>query len=310
MNDLTNSLALLGKPYTLTKSRIGAVTKVFSQVYLCDPRALKELFDKVNEKLGQLNPSDVKFSFLISYSDKTHHDGVVGDLQNFDKIATGKQTERVVLHWAAEHLIDGHENETSITVRISNPINPLVFLQAALSKSPNDIDNLEFEMGSTCATVNGSGQIYAEEVFHSINLWVEARNKPHPFMSVHRIYGKYEWLIDQLSLSILPILVLSGACAYFHALFEEKALIALAPVLFGGFMILRDFGRGLNSKMAYWANKSKFFSVFQLTNGDDDALAKVAASSKNSCIKLGLSAAGSLILNVLAGIICFYLLKS
>jgi len=300
----------MGKPYTLTKSRIGAVTKVSNQVYLCDPKSLKELFDRINEKLTQLNPTDVKFSFLISYSDKTHHDGMVTDLQNLNKITTGKQTERVVLHWVAEHSIQGQENETTITVRVSNPINPLVFLQAALSKSPNDIDNLEFEMGSTCATVNGSGQIYSEEVFHSISLWIEARNKPHPFLSVHRIYAKYEWFIDQLSSSILPLLLLSGACAYSFSTFEEKTLIALSAILFGGFVVLRDFGRALNSKMAYWANKSRVFSVFQLTNGDDDALAKVAASSKNSCIKLGLSATGTLVLNVIAGIICYILLKS
>lgn len=310
MNDLTQPVTILSKPYTLTRSKIGAVTKVFKEKYICDPNSLRELFERVGEKLEQLKPIETEFSFLISYSDQTHHDGVIADLHNLKLIPTGKQTERVVLQWTANHLIDGEENETSLTLRISNPINPLVYLQAALSKSANDIDNIEFEMGSTCVTVNGAGQMYAEEVFHSIKQWIESRNKPHAFLSIHKLYGKYEWLIDELSPSFLPLLLLGASSLAAHKYLDLKTLVAVSPILFGLFVVARDYGRILNSKMVYWANKSKTFSMFLLTNGDSDALSKVAASSKNSCIKLGVSSFFSLLLNIAAGIICYILLRS
>ena len=163
MNDLTNTVTTLGKPYTITKSRLAAITKVFDDKYICDLGSLREIFDHIAEKLAPLSPKkDPEFSFLISYADKTHQDGVVDDLNNLNQIPTGKQTDRVVMRWSVVHDVNGEDNDLSITIRISNPINPLVFLQAALSKSPNEIDNVEFEMGSTCVTVDGAGQSYAD----------------------------------------------------------------------------------------------------------------------------------------------------
>jgi len=162
MDVLESSVAVLGRPYAITRSRLGAITKVYKEQYICDLPALKELLHSIGEKLVGLQ--DVKgtptFSFLISFSDQTHHDGTAGHLQGLTTIAIGKQTQRIVMRWVLKHQIDTIDNELSITIRISNPINPLVFLQAALSKSPNEIDNMEFEMGSTCVTVDGAGHSY------------------------------------------------------------------------------------------------------------------------------------------------------
>ena len=310
MSDLEQAVALLGKPYTLTRSRIGVITKIFEDNYICDANALRELFETVGEKLDQLTPENVRFSFLISYSDKTHHDGVIADLQEMATLPTGKHTERAVLKWVAVHKNDGYPAELTVTVRIANPINPLVFLQAALSKSANDIDNLEFEMGSTCVTVDGSGQMYADEVFHAIKGWIEARNKPHRIMDFSRTYKKFEWYIDQFNVTILPLLALSGFALFSYNTNDLRLQAALAPLAIGFFIVIQGLGGKLNVKMDEWSRRSRFFSVFQLTNGDVDVLTKLAARSKNSSIKLVASWAISLALNILAGVICFYLLKA
>ncbi|MFN7938512.1 MAG: hypothetical protein U0R19_34610 [Bryobacteraceae bacterium] len=198
MEDLTNTVAVLGKPYAITRSRLGAITKVYVAQYVCDARALRELFQTIGEKLNAVPKAQTpKFSFLISFSDQTHHDGVPEDLRSMSPIPVGKETERVVIKWVVVHKIDEVDNELSVTIRISNPVNPLVLLQAALSKSPSDLDNFEFERGSTCVTVDGAVQGFADEVFLRVQRWIEARNKPHSALSVDKVYSKYEWYIDQ-----------------------------------------------------------------------------------------------------------------
>lgn len=49
VNDLANAVSVLGKPYTITRSRLGAVTKVFDEKYICDIPALKEIFNSIGE---------------------------------------------------------------------------------------------------------------------------------------------------------------------------------------------------------------------------------------------------------------------
>ena len=308
MNELVSSLAVLGKPYTITRSKLGAITKVYTDQYLCDLPAVKELVHTIGEKLSAIKATkNQEFSFLISFDDKTHHDGVLSDLQNAGAVPIGKRTDRVVMRWAVEHLIDGHSNELSITVRVSNPINPLVFLQAALSKSPSDIDNFEFEMGSTCVTVDGADQGYSDEIFLKVQNWIKARNKPHAFLNIHDFYIKKEWYMDQLNYSLLPFLAVSLASGYFYSKYPDTFLPALPPML-AGFFVLRTLGSRLNQKMAAWARRAKHISLFQITNGDVDFLTKLDATSKNSVIKLSLSGLVSIALNVIAAVFCYKVL--
>ncbi len=308
MNELVNSLAVLGKPYTITRSKLGAITKVYTDQYLCDLPAVKELVQSIGEKLALINTTkNVDFSFLISFDDKTHHDGVLKDLQNASSVPIGKKTDRVVMRWSVEHLIDGQSNELSVTVRISNPINPLVFLQAALSKSPGDIDNFEFEMGSTCVTVDGADQGYSDEIFLKVENWIKARNKPHAFLNIHDFYIRKEWYVDQLNYSLLPFLAISLASTYFYSQYPVNFLPAVPPLI-AAFFVLRTLGSKLNQKMSAWARRAKHISLFQITNGDIDYVTKLDATSKNSFIKLFFSGLISITLNVVAAVFCYKVL--
>lgn len=308
MNDLTNAVAVFGKPYTITRSRLGAVTKLYDDKYICDIASLKEIFSSIGEKLNEIQPIRTpEFSFLISFNDKTHHDGLATDLNSLQSIPIGKQTDRVVMRWNIAHLIDSAENELSVTIRISNPINPLIFLQAALSKSPSDIDNLEFERGATCVTVDGAGQLYADEIFLRVQNWINARNKPHAFTSAHEKYIKYEWALDQLNYTLLPFLTCLAVTLLSYNELSIKQLTAATPLIVVLFFIARSLGRKLNSMMDFWARRTRYLSLFQLTNGDQDAITKLAAKSMNSLYKLLGSTIGSFILNLAAGIFCWWL---
>ena len=308
MDELVNSVKILGRPYSITRSRLGAITKVYKDRYICDLPSLKELFQSIGEKLSGIQAKGTpSFSFLISFSDQTHHDGGVVDLQGPSTIPIGKQTERTVMRWQVKHEIDGFENELTITIRISNPINPLIFLQAALSKSTTEIDNVEFEMGSTCVTVDGANYAYADEVFLRVKNWMDARNKPHPCIQVEKFYSKYEWWIDQLNSSIMPLLVIATLSLYMASKLSQSEQITGMPILIALFFIVGSVGRHINVSMGDWAKRSSSISLFLITNGDADAMTKSAANAQNGLLKLVSSGVLSFVLNVAAGLLCWWL---
>ena len=309
MSDLQNSVAILGKPYVVTRSKLGAITKIFDEKYTCDLKALKDLFGDIDEKLQRSNPTEVpKFSFLISFDDKTHQDGITADFHSLSTLSTGKLTDRVVLQWSVMQEIDGMENELSITVRIANPINPLMFLQAALSKSPSELDNTEFESGATCVTVNGATQSYSDEIFLIIKKWAEGRNKPHMSVKVSKIYDRFEWLVDQFNSVVLPTLLVSCLSFWLIAETDQTSYVSFVPMFFGLFYILRAVANKANSKMAYWARKSSYIGTFQITNGDVDGVTKMMSDAQHGAIKLIASTTFTLVLNISAGILCWYIL--
>ncbi len=309
MNSLQTAVAPLGKPYTVTRSRLGAITKVMEDRYVCDLTALKELLQSIGEKLGGV-PDQTKnpeFSFLISFNDQTHHDGVSQELRDLQTIPIGKQTDRVVLRWTIFHKIDDIDNELTLTIRISNPVNPLIYLQAALSKSANDIDNIEFEMGATCATVDGATHAFADEIFLRVQNWIKARYKPHPYVSIGELYSKYEWYLDHINLVVLPALVVAIVSILVSTNYATNIVLAANPVIFCLYFALQPLAGLVNSKMAKWAKKSKYISLFQITNGDRDALSKIAATARNSFLKLAVTQVASFALNVAAGVVCWKL---
>lgn len=310
MNDLQTVLAPLGRPYTITRSRLGAITKVMEDRYICDLSALKELTSSISEKLSGISTQtkSAEFSFLISFDDQTHYDGVAEELRNLTIIPIGKKTDRVVLCWRVFHKIDDIENELTLTIRISNPINPLVYLQAALSKSATEIDNIEFERGSTCASVDGATHSFADEIFLRVQNWIKARNKPHPYINIGKFYSKYEWYLDYLNSVVLPILVVAIVSYYVSEKYPTNVILAATPVIICIYFSLQPIASRLNRKMAIWAKKSEYISLFLITNGDNDAVTKLAATAKNSFIKLTFTTVISFSLNVAAGIVCWKLM--
>ena len=96
---------------------------------------------------------------------------------------------------------------------------------------------------------------------------------------------------------------------YGYQNYDLKQLTAAGPLIVITFFVARNLGRKLNSMMDMWARRTRYLSLFQLTNGDQDAVTKLAAKSMNSLYKLVGSTAGTFLLNIGAGIICWLLTK-
>ncbi|PTN08863.1 hypothetical protein [Nitrosomonas aestuarii] len=299
--------SLIAKPYSVSTSKLGAVTKLYTDKFICNEKAILRIHSQICEKLGTLHPSSNGLQYIVSFTDRTHFEH--NDFQYLNNTInhSEKCTERLILNWAISHKIGDIPNELSVIVRLSNPVNPLLVIQAALSKSPSELDNFEFEHGSSVSvSITGATQMFAEEIFSIIGKWIEGCIQPQPFITFNRFLRKHHGKIEFLNYWLFPILCIT---AYFLFL-KEQSIENMIPLLLLGIIgheYLRRLASSLNSRVDRWNRTSSSFSIFDLTGGDANQQTKFIADSKNSTIKLIIANTISFILSVLAGYTVFLL---
>jgi len=302
-NDLQDFTKILPSPYLITKSRLGSNTKLIDEKFICSPRQLSTLHDSIGEKILSFKPKKIGFQYLISFTDNTHFEN--NNLEALEKrISTSnKSTEKLILNWVIGHEFDGIENELSITVRISNPINPFAILQAAMSRDHSDADRLDFENGSVSVSINGATQNTGEEIFAIVTRWAAACPQPQSITAINKIIKKHLTKIQFLNYWIFQILYTACAFLYLRK-YAAVPLQSYSFLAFVGFFFIRSASQHLNQKISYWCDASGKFSVFSITGGDNNQQTIIAAKSKNSTIKLLFSVFFSFSLNLIAGYFC------
>ena len=300
LQDLTKTLP---HPFVFTRSRLGSNTKLIDTKFICGPIQLNNLYESMGEKILSFQPKKAGFQYLISFTDNTHYEDNSLDALEKRISSSSKSTDKLILNWVVGHDFEGIENELSITVRISNPMNPFVVLQAAMSRDHSDVDRLDFENGSVSVSINGATQNTAEELFAIVARWALACPQPQSIIGINKTIKKHFKKIEFLNYWVFQILY--TVCAFFflkyHAadLLQPYSFLALV-----GFFFIRSASQYLNQNINYWSDASLKFSVFSITGGDNNQQTKIAAKSKNSTIKLILSVIFSLFLNLIAGYFC------
>ena len=297
LQDLTGTLA---KPYTVTRTKLGSTTKVIDEIFVCSPKEIQTLFTSIGEKLNSFNPSKAGFQFLVSFTDSTHYEN--NDLSSLsERVASSeKSTDKLILNWSIGHEYDGIENEMSITIRISNPMNPFVFLQAALSRNHMEMDQVEFNSGSVSISINGATQNSAEEIFSIVDRWAKACPQPQSITKLNETIYENTDKISFLNYWVFPVLYVICAFYYLKSL-PIETIQAYSFTAFALFMFIRAGAKKVNGKIEKWSIKSHRFSLFMITGGDTNQQTKIAAASKNSTIKLVASVILSFAVNVAAG---------
>ena len=304
--NLQQLVPVLARPYTVTQSRLGTITKVFEDTFLCTVPSLHTLQQSIEEKLGAFRPSSYGFQYLISFSDKTHYENE--QLESLERVVenSSKKTDRLILKWAITHDIDGIDNDLTVTVRITNPINPWIMLQAAMSKSTEDIDNLDFARGAVSVAAEGASQITAEEIFSIVGKWIDSRPQPQYIIGFHKLIERNQGLLAFMNSWLLPSIFVIAA--YFFLLkLQTPYLVPATFLALVGHTYLRSIANAVNRHIGVWAMTSSLFSIFQLTGGDSNQLAKFASRSRNSTLKLAATVVGSFTSNVGAGILAAWL---
>lgn len=307
--ELQEFAGALTKPYVVTRSKLGSTTKLIDEKFICSARELEILYDSLGEKISSFQPSKAGFQYLISFTDSTHYEN--HKLTSLDTTIanSSKKTEKLILNWAIGHEYDGIENEMTITVRISNPMNPIVMLQAMMSADHSDADRLDFEDGCVSVSINGATQITAEEIFAIVQRWAEACPQPQSITNINKFLYKHSEKVSFLNYWIFPILF--TACSF--QFLQTIALDTVVPYVFLAIVavtFLRSAAQSTNRMIERWAHTSRNFSLFMVTGGDNNQQTKVAAKSKNSTIKLVSSVAVSFVVNIAAGLMLAWLVSS
>lgn len=304
--DVSSQSSNMVSPYKITKSVLGTTTKILNDKFICSSKELQILFSSFRDKIDYFNPTDVGFQYLISFTDKTHYENDNLSLLERNLSSTGKCTDKLVLNWNVVHDHAGEENELSITVRISNPINPFLMLQAALSRNPDDVDNIEMEMGSVFVSVTGATQAASEEIFELVGRWIDSCPQPQSITKLNSFLAEHREKVFFLNKWLLPVIY-----SYASFLFLQKQLLANAVaysfLFLCGFLLLRSLVSIINRRIDQWCGRSKQFSLFMLTGGDDNQQTKLSARATNSTIKLVLSVIASFLINLSAGFVVLLL---
>jgi hypothetical protein len=272
-----------------------------SDKFVCSPRELAILIDKFREKIGYFNPSKSDFQYLVSFTDKTHYENSDFSVLKKNLEGTGKSTDKLILSWVVTHEHEDNENELSITVRISNPINPFIMLQAALSQSPSDIDSLEMAAGSVSISVNGATQTASEEIFELGGRWIDSGPQPQSITKINTFISTHRGKVHAVNTWLMPI-VYSVASFLFIQKQTPESAISFAFLLLCGFMLIRSISSNINSMISDWCHTSRMFSLFMLTGGDQNQQTKFSAKATNSTIKLISSVVVSFLVNLVAAI--------
>jgi len=306
--DLQELAPALSKPYVVTRSTLGATTKVLRDKFICTPNQVHRLHESIGEKIVSFQPSKAGFQYLLSFTDNTHYEN--NDLDSLAKTVenSGKKTEKLILNWMIGHEYEGVENEMSITVRISNPVHPLVMLQAAMSQDHNDTDSLEFEMGSVSVSINGATQNTSEEIFSIVKRWIASCPQPASVTGLNNVICEHMGKISFINYWFFPI-IFSVCCYFILTGFPQEIVVEYSFLAFVAFMTIRVASQHINNQIEEWASSSRKFSMFLLTGGDQNQQTKISAKSKNSSLKLFFSVSASFLINVAAGIIVAMYLK-
>jgi len=306
LQELTGTLI---KPYVVTRSKLGSTTKVIEERFVCSQKELDLLYNAIGEKVGSFNPMKAGFQYLISFTDSTHYEN--SDLTTLQETmsSSNKKTDKLILNWSIGHEYDGIENEMSITVRISNPMNPIVMLQAVMSKDHLEADKLAFAEGTVSVSINGATQNIAEEIFSIVQRWASACPQPQSITGINNTIFKYSEKITFLNYWVFPILYTISAFYYLKGL-SPDIVQPYGIVSFVGFLLIRSASKNLNKHIERWSITSRRFSLFMITGGDSNQQTKIAAKSKNNTIKLISSVLLSFLLNILAGYVVARYLSS
>lgn len=298
----------LCKPYVITRSKLGSTTKVIERDFICNLNDLERLYAAVTEKVTTYRPTKAGFQYLLSFSDCTHieNDHINSLYQSVN--GSEKCTDKVIFNWIIAHEMDGFENEMSITVRISNPMNPFVMLQAALSKNHSEADGLDFEDGSISVSIHGATQTSSEELFAIVGRWAKGCTQPKSVTGSNIFISKHIKKLRFLNRWVLPILY-AFICVIYLATQSGDILHSLTLAGFVSFLLLRDATALFNHYIEKWAQFSTRFSLFSLTGGDQNQQSAYIAISSKSNTKLILATISSFIVNLAAGAVIWYLTK-
>jgi hypothetical protein len=292
--------------------------KILKRKVTVEPRHLYDLHNRVIEKLSNHHVGGmITATAELSFEDKvTKQFGTWAEFQNH-RWDMSKVTREVRLSWLfllkTEHFEVPQRH--ALTVKIAASGKPLELLQAMLAQDPDDISPERIEQAPMVCRVDFISNVLAQELIQLVEEWNKSLPRPQSEQSwIHKIensgnaVARLVHYSTPVALAFLCIAVLRylTADATVGVEFTFQQAVWLMQWLFGSLIALY-----VGEKLSLWLAERCYKALteygkhcmFRLTSGDAEASEKVAKKNQRHVQKFVVHACGSLILNVVAGIV-------
>ncbi|MFH1134600.1 MAG: hypothetical protein V1816_00790 [Pseudomonadota bacterium] len=302
-----------GKPDSKVRLFNRRVLVYFDDLLLINQNIIEKL------KLHQI---DIAMSTAIIKFDKKEsiEFGTWIELEEYDfKIPS--VTQEITLRW--DFLINVSNFQIpqrhTLTVRLTTKPSTKEFLQALFSSDSDDDFDFETKLGLCMVRVDFISHVLADELINVVEKWNNGLKQPDSacdwFCELEKID---KWIVRIIHYST-PSLVVFVACVLLGVLLpESNAQVTVSQLLvcirwllisFLCLYVTINFCRHLGMLCYEAINQYGIFAPFQLTRGDLNLTKKLDKNNKKKINAFLIHSGFSLFLNIIAGMIVWYLLK-
>ncbi|MBA4381871.1 MAG: hypothetical protein C0406_04830 [Sideroxydans sp.] len=301
-----------------------SLTELFPDPILVSPKDLANIAQRVSAKLKQLRVEEncILLKTIITFDqDRTYQ--LIGwrQLNNFNWDIS-ERTKSIVLNWEFLYKPDDYSKPELhiLSVRITESINPMQFLRAALSSDRDEMEKLQMRLAPVTCEVDYVDNLLSRELVTLVNEWHGALRKPAPLTGIGGLIQKYQRGISKtvdLSLElVLPFAYFSGVYIWFHGQFEQT--LTTTFVAYGlTFVMVFIFVARVTARFSSWMarliekhiERMGKFPIFELTSGDENNQTKAISKISASTYKFWFGIAVSFAINVASAVFTFYVLN-
>jgi len=296
--------------------------KVFNRPIVIDQNDISELNDTVQQKLTQHQTPVSMVTVDVSYNNNKF--ATFGSWQEFldTKWNIPNTIESISIKWDFFILWPTYAvpQRHTLSVKIASKMKPLQILQAVFSKDPDDIEDFEISPAPVMCRVDFIDHLMSEELINIVEKWVEARKQPEFITDSKTFLKKHKGKIARIIHYSTPVLSAIALVSFLFN-FTDKLGVSTAVtvsimrnfmlwLLFSSMTIstLTVMGKYLAAKAYNSIENYGHFSTFQITNGDKNRKTELDNKNSKHMSSFTFNCIVSLILNIIAGVITFYML--
>lgn len=294
--------------------------KLFNRPIVLGPDDIQDLNDKLIAKLRLHQIEQVVASATVKFDkEESIEFGTWAELKSFDW-KTAQVTSELSLRWDFLVKLPAYAapQRHTLTVRISTTPRPRDFLQMMLSHDPDDDSDISGKMALCVARVDFISHRLADELIDVIEGWNESLRQPAVACGWFGNLEKWDvWIARAVHLSV-PVFMAVMAIAIIKMLIPTQALPVTADTLrlASEWILISVLGLYVVTRLSHFlaarcyaaVNEYGNFVPFMLTRGDENRLQKLTKRNARQMLVFWLSAGFAILLNVIAGVITWWIL--
>lgn len=297
--------------------------EIFPDLIQIGLKDINKLTEMVAAKFAQLrvDTTSVSMKAVVSFN-KGRSYQLVGwnQISNFNW-EIPERTNAIILTWEFFYnRDDGAEPELYVlSVKVTESLNPMQLLRAALSRDREDMESLEIRMAPVVCEIDYHDNLLSRELVQIVSIWHKALRRPAALLGAGKFIQEHS---DKISRSIrfslellIPIAYISCVYLWMHDQFENAISTKYLSLCIFSILIF-FFVTRISDRFAQWLamvtsrsiDRMGRLPIFELTSGDGNLQTEAYAKVTTSTYKFWVTVIFSFIINVASTIFTFYVL--